>query len=98
MAPQALDNTLLLHDFIDPYTDPDLVFEQLPFDHPVYILYSSGTTGLPKCIVHGAGKERCKTQAITQANKTKAMLTTGSPLLPEFYDYQQIKADICHHW
>lgn len=34
--------------------DEELTFEQLPADHPVYILYSSGTTGAPKCIVHGA--------------------------------------------
>jgi acetoacetyl-CoA synthetase len=34
---------------------PDLQFARFPFDQPVYILYSSGTTGLPKCMVHGAG-------------------------------------------
>ena len=32
-----------------------LSFDRLPFNHPLYILYSSGTTGVPKCIVHGAG-------------------------------------------
>lgn len=34
---------------------PQLEFEQLPFSHPLFIMYSSGTTGAPKCMVHSAG-------------------------------------------
>ena len=44
-----------LQAFPKPATDAIASFEQLPFDHPTYILHTSGTTGLPKAIVHGAG-------------------------------------------
>ncbi len=42
-------------DFIHGHQDAQLTFEPLPFNHPLFIMFSSGTTGKPKCIVHGAG-------------------------------------------
>ena len=51
----AVPGAVAWEDFIAPHAAGDIVFAQLPFGHPLYILYSSGTTGVPKCIVHSAG-------------------------------------------
>ncbi|MEO8203849.1 MAG: acetoacetate--CoA ligase [Betaproteobacteria bacterium] len=48
-------NAARFADWIAPYSAGEIEYAQLPFDHPLYILFTSGTTGKPKCIVHGAG-------------------------------------------
>jgi acetoacetyl-CoA synthetase len=48
-------NGVHYNDFISSETGLEIEFEQLPADHPLYIMYSSGTTGLPKCMVQSAG-------------------------------------------
>lgn len=51
----SLTDGRTLAEFTEPYPARALQFEPLPFAHPLYILFSSGTTGVPKCIVHSAG-------------------------------------------
>jgi acetoacetyl-CoA synthetase len=51
----AIDNAVHYQDFRSSESGLEIEFEQLPFGHPLYIMYSSGTTGLPKCMVQSAG-------------------------------------------
>lgn len=50
-----IPNAIHYGDFISRQTGLEIDFAQLPFDHPLYIMYSSGTTGLPKCMVQSTG-------------------------------------------
>lgn len=51
----ALPHAMSYADVLAAGSPPEPTFEQLPFDHPVFIMFSSGTTGRPKCLVQGAG-------------------------------------------
>ena len=55
-----IKNSMFLDDFLDLGRNedgsyPELVYKQVPFSHPLFIMYSSGTTGAPKCMVHSVG-------------------------------------------
>ncbi len=50
-----IPNAMVYADFLAQSTKDEVFFEQVPFDHPVYIMFSSGTTGKPKCMVQGVG-------------------------------------------
>lgn len=51
----GLDEALSWPDALATQAGAELTFEPLPFNHPLYVMFSSGTTGAPKCILHGAG-------------------------------------------
>ena len=55
LSKQHIEGTEALDELLAPFSAKEIHFSSFPADHPVYILFSSGTTGLPKCIVHRAG-------------------------------------------
>ncbi|XP_022373010.1 acetoacetyl-CoA synthetase isoform X3 [Enhydra lutris kenyoni] len=82
-----IPNSVFLDDFLATGKGaqaPQLEFEQLPFSHPLFIMFSSGTTGAPKCMVHSAGVGWMMWNWMVSALATGAavVLYDGSPLVP----------------
>lgn len=53
--PQPVPHTLSWSSLLEPYEAHTIEFEKFPFNTPLFIMFSSGTTGIPKCMIHGAG-------------------------------------------
>ncbi len=79
----SLPHPTLYSDFIQPASESEIQFEQLPFDHPLYIMFSSGTTGKPKCMVQSAGgvliKHLTELLLHTDLKRKDRMFYTTSP-------------------
>ncbi|MBC6405989.1 MAG: acetoacetate--CoA ligase [Rhodospirillales bacterium] len=54
-GPQGLTGAMSLEEWIGPFAAKPLTYRRVPFNTPLFIMFSSGTTGRPKCIVHGVG-------------------------------------------
>jgi acetoacetyl-CoA synthetase len=101
-AVRIIGNGRTLADFIADFTAREIEYTRLPFSHPIYILFSSGTTGIPKCIVHGAGgtllqhlKEHRLHCGLTEGEKLFYFTTCGWMMWNWLVSGLALKATLC---